>query len=465
MDRPTVLIVDDEPAALENCERFLSRKGYVCSTLGDPTRFRRVMSEVKPDALLLDLRMPGVDGMTILTVALADDSALPVIIMTAHGTIESAVHAIGEGAFDYLEKPFTADQLVLSVDRAVRHRNLMLENRALREHVERGRSVERIVGSSQAIRRTLDRVMKVAPTEANVLILGESGTGKELVARSIHANSPRRDRPFTPVDCAALPEGLLESELFGYERGAFTGAVDRKKGLLEEAAGGTVFLDEFTELSVGLQSKLLRVLEERQLRRLGGVELIDVDIRIVAATNTDLEAAVAAGTFREDLYYRLSVVPIVLPPLREREGDVVLLARTFLARYSAVHGTDPPKVSPEVWDALERHSWPGNVRELRNLMERLVVLRESDRLTQADLPEAFRPLSFVAPQDIEEGWFSLPYSNARFEALKAFRRRYARALLAGCGGNQSKAARAAQVSRRTVHRWISELRQADDGST
>lgn len=465
MDHPTVLIVDDEPAALENCERFLSRRGYVCSTLGDPMRFRQVLSDVKPDALLLDLRLPGVDGMTLLTVALADDPALPVIIMTAHGTIESAVHAIGEGAFDYLEKPFTADQLVLSVDRAIRHRNLLLENRALREHVERGMRVESFVGSSQAIRKTLDRVMKVAPTEATVLILGESGTGKELVARSIHANSPRRDGPFMPVDCAALPEGLLESELFGYERGAFTGAADRKKGLLEEAAGGTVFLDEFTELSVGLQSKLLRVLEERKLRRLGGVELIDIDIRVVAATNADLEAAVAAGTFREDLYYRLSVVPIVLPPLREREGDVALLARTFLAQFSAEHRTDPPKVSPEVWDALERYSWPGNVRELRNLMERLVVLRESDRLTRADLPETLRPGTVVAPQNLEEDWFSMPYLDGRREALQAFRQRYARALLAHFDGNQSKAARAAQVSRRTVHRWMSELRQADDGST
>ncbi len=465
MDRPTILIVDDEPAALENCERFLSRRGYVCSTLADPMRFRDVMSEVQPEALLLDLRMPGVDGMTILTVALADDPALPVIIMTAHGTIESAVHAIGEGAFDYLEKPFTADQLVLSVDRAVRHRNLTLENRALREHVERGRSVEQIVASSQAMAKTLDWLMKVAPSDANVLILGESGTGKELVARSIHANSPRRDGPFTPVDCAALPEGLLESELFGYERGAFTGAVDRKKGLLEEAAGGTIFLDEFTELSVGLQSKLLRVLEERQLRRLGGVELIDIDIRVLAATNIDLEAAVAAGTFREDLYYRLSVVPIVLPPLRDRKGDVALLARTFLARFSAIHGADPPKVSPEVWDALEQHSWPGNVRELRNLMERLVVLSESDRITLADLPEMLRPRAFVTRQDMEDDWLSQPYSNARLEALRVFRLQYARALLSGCRGNQSKAARTAQVSRRTIHRWVSELRQEDDGDT
>lgn len=461
MDEPRVLIVDDEQAALVNCDRFLSRKGYVCSTLDDPTSFREVLGEVQPAVLLLDLRMPEVDGMTILTAALADDPALPVIIMTAHGTVASAVHAIEEGAFDYLEKPFTADQLILSVDRAARHRQLSLENRALREMVERGRSAEQIIGSSGVMKRVLDRLGKVAPTDSSVLILGESGTGKELIARSLHANSARREGPFVPVDCAALPQGLLESELFGYEPGAFTGALKSKKGLMEEASGGTVFLDEFTELSLGLQAKLLRALEERQVRRLGGAGLIDVDIRVVAATNADLDAAVAAGTFREDLYYRLNVVPIVLPPLRERAGDVVLLARKFFARFSALQGSDPPRVSTEVWDALERYPWPGNVREVRNLTERLVVLHEGDRVTLADLPEVFRVPSEPPPGDQGANRLSLPWKEARLESLRMFRMRYAKALLRRSGGNVIEAARVAGVTRRTVHRWLDELRMAE----
>jgi len=461
MGNPRVLIVDDEPAALVNCERFLSSRGYDCSTLDDPTLFRGVLREVQPAVLLLDLRMPQVDGMTVLTVSLADDPALPVIIMTAHGSVTSAVHAIGEGAFDYLEKPFTADQLIMSVDRAVRHRNLTMEIRVLREHVERGRTVEPILGSSQEMRKVLERLGKVAPTGSNVLILGESGTGKELIARSLHANSSRAEGPFIPVDCAALPEGLLESELFGYERGAFTGAVDRKVGLLEGARGGTVFFDEFTELSLGLQSKLLRVLEERQVRRLGGSDLIDIDIRVVAATNVDLEEAVAVGAFREDLYYRLNVVPVVVPPLREREGDVVLLAEKFFARFSALQGNAPAKVSPEVWDALERHHWPGNVRELRNLTERLVVLHEGDRITLADLPEALRVLPEAPVGGPDLGRLSLPWAEARLEFLQAFRMRYAKALLRRTEGSISEAAKTAQVTRRTVHRWVDELRSEE----
>jgi DNA-binding NtrC family response regulator len=454
MERARILIVDDEPAMLVNCERFLSREGYDCVTLRDPTRVRAVLDEVRPDVLLLDLRMPGVDGMTVLTVALADDPALPVVIMTAHASVNSAVEAIREGAFDYLEKPFSADQLVVSVNRAVRHRGLAVENRTLREQVDRGLS-NTIIGSSKAITQLLHMALKVAAADSNVLISGESGTGKELIARCIHANSSRKDRPFTPVDCAAMPEGLLESELFGYEPGAFTGAVRRRRGLLDEAAGGTVFLDEFTELSAALQSKLLRVLEERKVRRLVGSALIDIDIRVLAATNVDLDEAVALGSFREDLYYRLNVVPLHLPPLREREGDVILLAQQFLARYSAAQEWDPPKVSPDVWEALERYPWPGNVRELKNLAERLVVLHEGDSITLSDLPEAFRT-DWATLTRVDDGEL-LPYPEARLQALQEFRKRYARTLLGRCGGNVSRAARTAGVSRRTVYRWLDEL--------
>ena len=454
MDTRTVLIVDDEPDMLENCERLLSREGYLCKTLVDPTRVRTLLRDLEPDVLLLDLRMPEVNGMTILTVALAEDPALPVIIMTGYGTVASAVQAIGEGAFDYLTKPFSGDELQVAVQRAVCHRELTLENRALRQQIAHHAGAKAIIGSSPAITRLLDQAQKVASANTNVLITGESGTGKELLARYIHDNSPRRDRPFMPVDCAAMPETLLESEVFGYERGAFTGATDRKRGLLEEANRGTVLFDEITELSLGLQSKLLRVLEERQLRRLGSTAFIDVDIRIVAATNVDLAAAVADGTFREDLYYRLNVIPLCLPPLRERNGDAILIARKFFAQLSADQEKEPPHISADVWDALETYHWPGNVRELRNVVERLIVLDEDGRITLADLKGVLDPHSETSD---EEPVPPLSYEAAQTNAMHSFRTSYLNRLLKASGGNISRAARMAGVSRRTLHRWLSPM--------
>jgi DNA-binding NtrC family response regulator len=418
------------------------------------------MTEAQPDVLIVDLRMPEVDGMTILTVAQAEAPSIPVVMMTAYATIASAVNAIREGAFDYITKPFTAEQLLIAVDRAVRYRELTLENQALREQVSRAAGFEAMIGSSAAFLNVLDQVRKVAPTNANVLICGESGTGKELIARSIHANSRRKEQPFVPIDCAAMPEGLLESELFGHERGAFTGAVARKHGLLQEAHGGTVFLDEFTELSMGLQSKLLRALEERKIRRLGGSTLIDIDIRVVAATNTALEAAVAAGTFREDLYYRLNVVRLDLPALREREGDIALLAQSFLGQFSAALDRSAPRVSPDVWDVLQTYPWPGNIRELRNLVERLIVLDDDGRVTLADLPEVIRTPEGSLPEALARS-----YEGARVEAQRAFKAAYLKHLLEANEGNISKAARVAGVSRRTLHRWLAELGQSTTGGS
>ncbi|MBI4545076.1 MAG: sigma-54-dependent Fis family transcriptional regulator [Gemmatimonadetes bacterium] len=458
-----VLVVDDEPAMLENCQRLLSRAGYSCQTLAEPARFRDVLAETQPEVLLLDLRMPGADGFTLLAAALADDPALAVIVITAYASVASAVRAMREGAFDYLAKPFTADQLALAVERAARYRGLTLENRALRDQVARGGDFEGMIGSSPAMIRLFEQLRKVAPTDANVLISGESGTGKELIALCLHANSARRSGPFMPVDCAALPEGLLESELFGYDRGAFTGAVARKDGLLVEAQHGTVFLDEFTELGTRMQSKLLRALEQRQVRRLGSSMLLDLDIRLVAATNTDVEAAVAAGGFRQDLYYRLNVVHLRVPPLRARGGDVILLARRFLEHFAGLQGKPAPRVLPEVWEALEHYPWPGNVRELKNLAQRLVVLDEDGRVTRADLPESLRDppggAAAAAP-----GAPPADYEAGRTQALHAFRARYLRELLELHGGNVSSAARAAGVSRRTLHRWLAELRERDGGT-
>jgi DNA-binding NtrC family response regulator len=457
MDAPRVLIVDDEPAMLENCERILSSEGYACTTLADPRRFRDVAAACEADIVITDLRMPGVDGMTILAAAVADDPSRPVIIMTGFATVTAAVSAVREGAFDFVTKPFAADQLLVAVDRAVRYRGLTVENRALRTQVARASGGAGILGSSTVMARLLDQAARVAATDANVLLTGESGTGKELFARFVHARSPRKDRAFVPVDCAAMPEGLLESELFGHKRGAFTGAVQEREGLLAQAKGGTVFLDEIGEMPITLQVKLLRVLEQRQMRALGDSRLIDLDIRVVAATNRDLAAAVAAGTFREDLYYRLNVVGFHLPALRERADDLAVLLNAFLAEFALAAKRRPPRVTPAAWALLERHQWPGNVRELRNVAQRLVVLDTDGQIAPEDLPE---PLRSPAPvlATVDDAW-PLRYEEARDRALAAFRLQYVTRMLESHGGNVSRAAIAAGVSRRTFHRWLA----AEDG--
>ena len=333
MSAPRVLIVDDEPDMLENCSRILSRQGYACTTAGDGAAALAILERERPDLMLTDFKMPGMDGLTLLRRAHELDPALPIIMITGFATIESAVAAVKEGAFDYLPKDFSVDQLRVAVERALRHRGLQVENRNLRQQLQQALGLENIVGHSPAMTQVFELVKKAARSEANILILGESGTGKELIARAIHANSPRASQPFVPVDCASLPEQLLESELFGHEKGAFTGAVRTKPGLMETAHRGTLFLDEIAELPAPLQVKLLRVLQERQIRRVGGTALVDVDVRVVSATNRDLNEAIAKGQFREELFYRVNVIAIHLPPLRERAGDVRLLAHTFLKRY------------------------------------------------------------------------------------------------------------------------------------
>ena len=440
---------------LENCERLLSREGYECTTLAEPLRFRQVAAEVDPDVIITDLRMPGADGLTILAAGVADDRTRPVILMTAFATVASAVAAVREGAFDYITKPFTADQLLVAVERAARYRGLTLENRTLRQQVELAQGGDGILGSSAIMQRLLEQAAKVAPTDANVLVTGESGTGKELMALFLHAHSLRQAKAFVTVDCAAIPEGLLESELFGHERGAFTGAVQRTDGLLAKATGGSVFFDEIAELGTSLQSKLLRALEQRQIRRLGDSRLIKLDIRVVAATNHDLEAMVAAGRFREDLYYRLNVVHFDLPPLRARLGDVRILMTAFLEEFACTARRRPPEVAAAVWTILEQHPWPGNIRELRNTAQRLVVLDSDGRITPEDLDDALQPR--LKPREGEPADWPLAYSEAQDKALRDFRAAYVGRLLEVNGGNVSRAAVAAGVSRRTLHRWMAEL--------
>ncbi|RMH22392.1 MAG: sigma-54-dependent Fis family transcriptional regulator [Gemmatimonadetes bacterium] len=463
MTQARILLVDDEPEMLENMERLLASEGYECRTLQNPLHFRDVMAEFHPHVVVTDLRMPGADGMTLLAAAKADDPRVPVILITAFGTVSAAVEAIQEGAFDFVTKPFTADQLFVAVERAVRYRGLVEENEALRTQLSTGAGHD-FIGSSPPVVKLMDQIHRVAPTDANVLITGESGTGKELVARAIHRHSGRAEGPFVPVDCAALPEGLLESELFGHEKGAFTGAVARREGLLAEAHGGTAFLDEIGEMSLPLQAKLLRALEQGQIRPVGGTQTRDIDIRVVAATNRDLEEAVRKGEFREDLYYRLNVVHLRTPPLRARQGDIPILVRYFMEQVA--RDRPPPEISPDVWDVLEQYRWPGNVRQLRNLVERIVALDSDGRVTVSDLPPEIRfqsaGLDGAGVGAGEGDLLPFDYQEAKELALRQFHSRYLRQLLERHDGNISAAARAANVSRRTLHRWLAELRESGE---
>ncbi|MFQ5530390.1 MAG: sigma-54-dependent transcriptional regulator [Gemmatimonadota bacterium] len=463
MNTARILIVDDEPAMLDNCSRLLTHEGYECRTLGEPRQFAAVCGETDPDLVLVDLRMPGMGGMEVLAQSLANDPSRPVIIMTGFATVESAVQAIRQGAFDYIAKPFSGDQLSVTVARGLAFRGLTLENRRLRRHVARPSALDGMLGVSPEMTRLADELTRIAASNADVLVTGESGTGKELVARAIHSLSARSRASLMPIDCASLPGPLLESELFGHEKGAFTGAVARKKGLLVEAHGGTVFLDEITELGPTLQSKLLRALEERKVRPVGSNRFEDVDIRVVAATNVSIPEAVERGEFRQDLYYRLNVVELAIPPLRDRKGDIPLLLSAFLSEFAELQGVTPPGVAPDALRILERHPWPGNVRELRNLAHRLVVLDTAGVITVADLPPAVRDWTGLS-EDVSV-MSSLPYSEAREEVLAAFRASYCRQLLKETDGNVTRAASAAGVSRRTFHRWLAEQTPVSDAET
>jgi DNA-binding NtrC family response regulator len=416
--------------------------------------------------LLTDLKMPEIDGLALLHRARELDPALPVVVITAFATIESAVAAIKEGAFDYLPKNFSVDQLTLVVERALRQRRLALENRNLREQLQSTLGLDNIVGRSPAMAQVFELLKKAARSEANILVLGESGTGKELIARAVHANSPRAAQAFVPVDCASLPENLLESELFGHEKGAFTGAVRTKPGLMEVASRGTLFLDEIGDLPVSLQVKLLRSLQERQIRRVGGTGLIDVDVRVVSATNHDLREAVARGTFREELYYRVNVIEIRLPPLSRRAGDVRLLAHTFLKRYGQGRLM---AYDDDAMAALESYAWPGNVRELQNVVERACALAEGDTITRRDLAEhllkgtgsAVTPAAAAAlAVEAQLATTDVGLREARERWMAVLEASYLRELLAHHRGNISAAAKAAAIDRKTFHRLTTKYQIA-----
>ena len=438
-----VAILDDEPRMADILSMVLRREGYEVTTFNEGATTLAALRDQPFDLLLTDLRMPDPDGLEVLRCALELDPELPVILITAHGSVSSAIEAIRRGAFDYVQKPFDNDELKAIVRRALDLTRLGRENRYLRAELRSRYSVDQIVAASEPMREVLDLVRRAARSRATVLVSGESGTGKELVARAVHYHSERVGRPFVAVNCKSLAEGVLESELFGHERGAFTGAERARAGLFEQAHGGTLFLDEIGDVGLEFQAKLLRVLQDRTLRRVGADQPREVDVRIVAASNRDLRAEVTAGRFREDLYFRLAVIPIHLPPLRERPADVLPLARHFLARWNAELRRPLQGWSEEVEGWLVGHSWPGNARELENAIERGVVLARGTRIEFDDL--------LVDPQ----GERAEPDPGA---GLHEFLDRVAadriRAALAQTGGRRSEAAERLGVDRTTLYRLM-----------
>lgn len=447
--KETILVIDDEKEILENCRRILQHSGYRCLTLSDSESCLEIFQSGKPDLVITDLKMPGKGGLEVLREIKSADSKVPIILFTAFATWETAISAIKDGAFDYIAKPFSAEQLVGVIEKAFREKRLIEENQRLKQELGLAFGFDKLIGTSPQLKAVLEIVKKVAGTEANVLIQGESGTGKELIARAIHRNSARGEAGgrFVPVDCASLPENLLESELFGHEKGAFTDAQASKPGLLEHADGGTIFFDEIGELPLALQAKLLRVLQEKQFRRLGSNHLIASDFRIVAATNRKLELEVKHRRFREDLYYRLNVIHIQSPPLRARTGDIELLSSHFLRAFGKVNNRNIQKISPAAMQKLQRYAWPGNVRELENVMERAVSLTNSDVIEANDLPEHIRM------EQNEESFAALKsFKEAKSESLKSFYQKYFERLLAKHHRNISQAAVEAGIDRKTIHR-------------
>ena len=437
-----ILIVDDEDEIRRSVAGILGDEGLSTATAEDgEAAIAFFEQEGPPDAVLLDIAMPGRDGVEILIELVERWPDVPVVMMSGHGTIETAVRTTRHGAYDFVEKPLSIDKLLLTIQHAVERADLARENRELRAQALRAHE---ILGESEAIVVLKRQIEVAAPSNGWVLVTGENGTGKELVARQIHTQSQRSGGPFVEVNCAAIPEELIESELFGHEKGAFTGAVAQKQGKFELAHGGTLFLDEVADMSLMTQAKVLRILQEQTFVRVGGTEQLEADVRVVAATNKDLEAEIAAGNFREDLYYRLNVLPFHVPPLRERVQDIPVLARTFVEEFCREAGMAPKKITPAATKLLSGHSWPGNVRELRNLMERVVIMSPKSSIGVDSLPDALR-----ATTD-GDGVATLSLEEAR----RSFEREYLLARLAEHGWNISRTAEAIGIARESLSRKI-----------
>jgi len=440
-----ILVVDDEVGIRESLEGILGDEGYETSSAADGNAALSALAEdVETDLVLLDIAMPGRDGVEILSEMRKCWPAIPVVMMSGHGTIETAVRTTRIGAFDFIEKPLSIDKLLLTLEHALERSRLERENARLRIA---SLGANNIIGESKSIVALKEQIELIAPTNGWVLITGENGTGKELVARRVHLRSERAGGPFVEVNCAAIPQELIESELFGHEKGAFTGALALKRGRFELAHRGTIFLDEVADMSLMTQAKVLRMLQEQTFERVGGTETIKVDVRVIAATNRDLEAEIAAGRYREDLYYRLNVLPFRVPSLRERSDDIPILAKAFVAEFCATAGVKAKEISSGAVKRLTEHAWPGNVRELRNLMERLVIMTPGDRIEERDLPESVsRSAGARAGSD-----------ETLEEARRGFERAFLASRLREHDWNISRTAVAIGMARESLSRKIKSL--------
>jgi two-component system response regulator AtoC len=436
-----ILVADDEAIIRESLSDWLKDVGYQVLTAENGHKALEVIEKEKPGIMIADLVMPGMDGIELMKKAKAQQPNIEVIIITAYASIPTAITAMKEGAYDYIEKPFCPERAELLVKKLAEHQELVEENLSLRHRLEDRYHFENIIAKSSKMQRVIEVIKVVAKSNATVLITGESGTGKELVARAIHSQSHRRNKPFVAVSCAALPESLLESELFGHEKGSFTGAYAQKKGKFEFANGGTLFLDEVGEMSANIQVHLLRVLEEKEFTRVGGNEPIRVDVRVISATNKDLKKAIEKQDFREDLYYRLNVVNIELPPLRERKEDIPLLAEHFLHKFAMENQKEITGFSPEAMELVLDYDWPGNVRELENAIERAVILAKDSIITIADLPKEN---------------LSVAYSTTPRKNLKEVEKGHILNILRETGENYSEAARILGISRMTLYNKAKE---------
>ncbi len=441
MTKPAnILIVDDEKVIRDSCTQILKKEGYKIRVANEGREGLLAFKEELFHVVILDLKLPGVDGMKVLARIKEESPETPVIIITGYASIESAVEAIKQGAFEYLTKPFTPEELRICVRKAIESRKIFFESVYLREELERKTEFDMVVGKSRGMKKVMDIVRRVSPTDSTVLITGESGTGKELIAREIHNHSLRRNAPFVVVDCGALVETLFESELFGHVKGSFTGAIVTKHGRFEVANGGTIFLDEISNISLNIQAKLLRVIQEREVTRIGSSRPIKVDVRILAATNENLAERVKEGKFREDLFYRLSVVPLNLPSLRERKEDIPLLINHFLHKYNRRAKKHIVSMNRDVLKALTQYDWPGNIRELENTIERAVVLSKNDKIE----------LDALVYHGISYGSSLINQMEGKFRSLEEVEKEYITAVLHAHHGNRSQTAKVLGIDRKTL---------------